>query len=261
VVFTPHVSGVGLPFVDAMMRRAFKMLRPFTHACIAVSHSQREALVRWGIADASRVVTIANRVDPNEIYSQLEGALSQETRRDLGIADDKVVVCQIGRLDRQKNPLFLIRVAHLTRHEAPELVFLLVGEGRLREQVESTVLEHGLTDRVWIMGYRADAMRLLQASDILTLTSRWEGLSYVLAEASLLQKPIVATPCEGSRDLVKHGDNGYLAETEEDFANCLVRLSRSRDLRVRMGLRSYETNKMLFDLSAMAKDLERVYAS
>ena len=259
IVFTPHVGDIGIPPLEKVFRLCWKALRPFTHMYIAVSKSQRDRLLRWGVARPGQVTFIPNHIDAAELdcHSLPD---REEIRRNLGLTPDAVVVCQIGRLDRQKNPEFLVKVAELTRERAPEMIFLLVGEGILRDEIERAIQARGLEGRVRLLGFRNDAIALLNASDILTLTSRWEGFPYVLVEATCMSMPMVTTITDGSSDIVEDGRTGYLVTSEEECADRLVRLARSSELRTTMGRAGYERNRALFDLRGMARDVEAVYA-
>ena len=196
IIFTPQVSRIGIPHTEWLFRQCWKLLTPFTYRYIAVSKPQRENIIGWGIAEPSRVALIRNRIDQNKMFHGIK-ADRDAVREANGLPEDAVVICQVGRLDRQKNPFFLLRVAELTVSEAPNTLFLLVGEGRLRESLESAINARELTERVRLLGFRRDVPELLMAADILTLTSRWEGLPYVMMEAYLMRKPIVCTSQRG----------------------------------------------------------------
>ena len=93
----------------------------------------------------------------------------------------------------------------------------------------------------------------------MTLTSRWEGLPYVLLEAIYFRKPVIATDIPGIRDLVANGKSGYLAKTEEKFAARLVQLAQSKELRDQMGKEGYRRNESLFDICNMAGLMREIY--
>ena len=109
------------------------------------------------------------------------------------------------------------------------------------------------------MGYRHDGPELLNASDIVTLTSRWEGLPYALLEAMCLKKPVVVTDIPGNRDLVANGESGYLAKRPEEFSEKLVKLARLKELRDQMGNDGYRRNRDLFNPSHLARLMREIY--
>lgn len=111
-----------------------------------------------------------------------------------------------ARLTEQKDPLGMVRaMAH-----APTVRLLLVGGGPLDEAVRREVVRLGLTDRVTVVGWRDDARALLGASDVLCLSSRWEGQPTVVLEAMAAGVPVVATACPGTIETVVDGVTGVL---------------------------------------------------
>jgi glycosyltransferase involved in cell wall biosynthesis len=90
----------------------------------------------------------------------------------------------VGRLWRQKNPhCFVEAAARVVRDTRAAVRFFLIGDGELRESLESRIAELGLGDRVRILGWREDVPELLPALDLFVLPSRWEGLSLAILEA------------------------------------------------------------------------------
>jgi glycosyltransferase involved in cell wall biosynthesis len=226
--------------------------------CIAVSKGQQKRMMRVRTAEDGKVKLVANHIDESEL-KQNHRKDRQTVRGEIGLQETAIVVCQPARLDRQKNPLFLIRVAALTRVQFPNLVFMLMGEGPLKKKVIQEINRQNLQETVRLMGYRPDALDLLGASDIVTLTSLWEGLPYALLEAVCLKKPVVATDVRGNQDLVVHGCSGYLSKTEDEFAAALGRLAQSKSLRDKMGKYGYDRQKDLFDLTHLAHLMAPVY--
>ncbi|MFH0824630.1 MAG: glycosyltransferase family 4 protein [Pseudomonadota bacterium] len=260
-VFTPHVSHIGIRELEPLFRLCWKALLPFTDAYVAVSEEQRKHLVAWGIGTEDTVFTVQNRMDEQETMAKLAGADREAMRTSVGLPHDAVVVCQIGRLDRQKNPLFLVRVAEIVLRMVPNVFFIFVGEGRLSVRLRNTIDSLGLSERVRLLGFRSDALRVLFASDILALSSSWEAFGYVMLEAALLKKPVVATFTEGGMELVKEGITGFLADSEEEFAARVIDLARSESMRERMGAAGYEHNRDLFSLAGVPNLMERVYGT
>ena len=260
IIFTPQVDSIGTGSFEWLFRQLWKVLKPMTAMYIAVSKTQQARMLRWGIARPGKVKTIANHIDESELLKKCRND-RQTVRKNNGLPENAVVVSQMARLDRQKNPFFLIRVAELTREKAPKVLFAMIGDGPLKRSLEREIETRNLNGRVRLMGYRHDGPELLNASDIVTLTSRWEGLPYALLEAICLKKPVVVTDIPGNRDLVANGESGYLAKTPEEFSEKLVKLARSKELRDQMGNDGYRRNKDLFNPSHLARLMREIYDS
>jgi len=117
----------------------------------------------------------------------------------------------------------------------------LVGKGSRLSAVKAMAgLEHDPS--VHFAGYREDVPSVLQATDILVLASRREGLPRSIMEAMAAGKPVVATSVRGSRDLVGHDVNGLLVGNEDaaELAAALEALILDQDLRSEMGGRGRE---------------------
>ncbi len=115
-----------------------------------------------------------------------------------------------GRLAPQKGVDALVAALDLLQHVRPELGTLIVGDGPLRHQLESTAHAFRLDARVRFLGHREDVPRLLAAADLLVLPSLYEGLPNVVLEAMRFRKPVVATAAPGTTEVVEHGLTGLL---------------------------------------------------
>jgi glycosyltransferase involved in cell wall biosynthesis len=113
-------------------------------------------------------------------------------RRELGIADDALVLGHVGRFVQSKNHVFLIDVLDRLRDE-PRIHLLLVGDGPLRQSTEDAVRRRALTDRVTFVGSRSDIPSLFAAMDLFLFPSLLEGLGLVLVEAQAAGVPSVCS--------------------------------------------------------------------
>jgi glycosyltransferase involved in cell wall biosynthesis len=258
IVFTPHVIDLPVRCLEKGLRFALRLVKPFTFRIIALSPHQEERLVRNRAAAAPNIRVIPNRLDLAEIAAKISRD-PQKVRRNLNIPPDVVVVCQIGRLVRQKNPLALVRIAEQVCGRHPHVVFLLVGEGPLRKTVQDALKARCLEHAVRLLGFRSDALDIANASDIVTLTSLWEGQPYTIIEAIALRKPVVCTDFPGIRELIIHGQTGLVAKTEDDFATALTALAENPSMRQAMGEKALQTHGDLFDLERMILEVEEAY--
>lgn len=120
------------------------------------------------------------------------------------------VICAAGRLTRQKDFATLIdAVAQINRQRQVGLIIL--GEGKLRAQLEQQVAQRGLQDQVSMPGFVGNPYAYMSRSDLFVLSSRWEGSPNVLKEALALGVPVVSTDCpSGPREILQDGRYGPL---------------------------------------------------
>lgn len=132
-----------------------------------------------------------------ETYRQAAGA-RMETRGQLGIPADAVVVIAAGRLVTQKNMALVIESAVLLhRHlEGKTVKFFICGEGPQRALLQSLVESNKLQEVVHLLGNRTDLPQLLGASDIFLSTSHYEGMPLTVLEALAAGLPCVLSPIE-----------------------------------------------------------------
>jgi glycosyltransferase involved in cell wall biosynthesis/tetratricopeptide (TPR) repeat protein len=121
----------------------------------------------------------------------------------------------VMRLDGNKRPLDWLGVADALARRVPDARFVLVGDGRLRREVEELAAHRGLLDRLLLVGRSAHVGYWLSRMDALVLTSRFEGTPNVLIEAQAAGLPVVTTPAGGAAETLIPGITGtVLAEAE-----------------------------------------------
>ena len=112
----------------------------------------------------------------------------------------------VGRLNHQKNPLFLMEVFAAMAAQDPHWKLLLVGTGEMEPEMRAAAARHGLTDRVIFAGVQSDVPAFMNAFDLFLLPSNFEGSPVTLVEAQGCGVPCLAStnvPDDGSvTDLV-----------------------------------------------------------
>jgi glycosyltransferase involved in cell wall biosynthesis len=111
-----------------------------------------------------------------------------------------------ARLEPQKGHEVLLEAAR----SLEDVRFLLAGDGPLRPRLASLIRDHGLEDRVELLGRRDDIPALMASCDLVVLPSLYEGFPLSLLEAMAARRPIVATSAPGTRELVHDGMDGLL---------------------------------------------------
>lgn len=155
-----------------------------------------------------------------------------EVRRELGVSQDALVVGHVGRFAKVKNHKFLVEIAARFCRMEPRAVFLLVGDGPLRPEIEAMVAARGLGSQFVFAGARADVPRILKgAMDCFLLPSLYEGLPLALLEAQAAGLRAVASDTVSSE-----GDAGRdsvarlsLQESPECWAAALALALAERD--------------------------------
>ena len=127
----------------------------------------------------------------------------EETRRRLNIKQEDKVIGFVGRLDQQKNPMFLLALFKSIANERSKFCLLIVGDGKLRRNMEEFVKKENLP-RVIFAGVKPDVENYYSAMDVLVMPSFYEGFPIAAVEAQSVGLPLVVS--SGITDEVKMTD-------------------------------------------------------
>jgi glycosyltransferase involved in cell wall biosynthesis len=185
-----------------------------TDCFIAVSSEMVQVLQEIGIRP-EKIALIPNGVPLMEANRPTDpGSLKREL---LGNAEVQVVL-YVGRLAEVKGIDRLLTVwAAMSHREGTMLV--IVGNGPLREDLESTVERLRLWSSVRFLGPQADVSKFYGMADLFVLPSRSEGLSNALLEAMAVGVPSVASDVGGNKEVIKDAESGFLVNWD-DIAVC-----------------------------------------
>src|SRR5271157_236538 len=219
---------------------------------------------------AKKVVAAAERLRPEKItvlytgvdlgrYASSAGDLA--TAAALGIPSDARVVGAVANYREVKDlPLFL-KAARKVAAVVPDAVFLLVGYGEMKEELERLAAALGIGDRVFFTDGKGPVPDYLARMSVACLSSLSEGLPNAILEYMAAGLPVVATDVGGNPELVTDGVTGCLVRcrTPEAFAEPIVRLLQDEKLRVAMGRKGLERVRADFDLTGAVGRLENFY--
>ena len=122
-----------------------------------------------------------NAVDAGRFHP--DAAARAATRAAWGITDTDRLAGFVGRLNHQKNPLFLMEVFAAMAAQDPHWKLLLVGTGEMEPEMRAAAARRGLTDRVIFAGVQSDVPAFMNAFDLFLLPSNFEGSPVTLVEA------------------------------------------------------------------------------
>ncbi|SUO95971.1 glycosyltransferase family 4 protein [Suttonella ornithocola] len=152
-------------------------------------------------------------------------------------AGSRTIIGHIGALiDKHKGQSRLIKI--VKNH--PEWVLVLVGEGQDRTTLEA--LAAG-ADNIRFVGYTEDVLSYLASFDIFAFPSRYEGLGSTIIDAMQMSKAIVASNVGGIPDLIQHGENGLLIDTDSELECALQNLANNPALRIRLSTAAQQTSE------------------
>jgi glycosyltransferase involved in cell wall biosynthesis len=247
IVYTRRVDYVpGRHLTNRFMYRKMDLL-------VAISDKIREIMIAWGTApDRIRVIRSTVPFERAVPAGDSEGLRKR-------FSGKKVVGC-VASLVAHKDHHTLLEAAAIISGHRDDVVFLLLGDGELRPELEGKAASLRLRNIVF-EGYQDNPYPYFPIFDIFTLTSREEGLGSSILDAFLYQVPVVATAAGGIPELVKDRDTGLLAAVGDPVmvAQHLEEMLDDDELRRRCTRNAYDLLKREFTIETMARSYESVY--
>jgi len=131
-------------------------------------------------------------------------------RESLGIPYDYTVVAVPGRLVPQKGHHMLLDAISVVAEKHPNVTYLFLGDGPLRDELEDAVEQRQLCERVVFLGFRSDLPELLSSADLVVIPSLFEGGPYVVPEAMAAGKPVLSTDVGFVREILVNSEMGRI---------------------------------------------------
>jgi phosphatidylinositol alpha-1,6-mannosyltransferase len=208
--------------------------------CLANSRNTAALIASFGVP-SSRIRVVYPGVDANRFSPAVDGTA---VRRRLGFCRDEVVLLSVGRLQRRKGHDFAIRTIARLSATAPQLRYVIVGDGDERAYLEGLIQEHAVGDIVRLVG-EVPSTQLAQyyaACDMFILPNRIEegdieGFGIVFLEAASAGRPVIAGNSGGVAEAVEDGSTGLLVSgtDEAELGAAILTLLADPALRQKMG--------------------------
>ncbi len=190
---------------------ALRVTLPWVSRIICVSDAIRQDVAHDDPAAAGLAETVHNGVDG--LWGQKEGERAG-VRRELGLTDAPLLVT-VARLTEQKGHCDLIEALALLRDRWPHIQWVCVGDGELKESLETLAAARGVTPMCRFVGARDDVKAFYAAADMVVLPSHSEGFPFVILEALAMAKPVIATSVNGVPEVIEHMKTGLLVKARD----------------------------------------------
>ena len=186
-----------------------------------------------------------------------------DLKASLGFCQDDPVLVIAARLEPQKGHRILLQSLQTVRREFPQVRLVCLGEGCLRNELESQVRDLGLEESVRFLGYQPNVVDWLALADLTVLPSFWEGLPLAAIESLAAGCPVVATAVDGTPEVVINGKTGLTVPPDdpEALAGAMSRLLREPGLGERMGEEGHRWVIGNFSQERQVRQTEELYLS
>jgi len=215
---------------------------------ICISDKAYDNLVSYLKYTKADVLTIKNGVNLKTFTqaAPIEGFAGENTFR----------ISMVAAFRPQKDQGTLIKAMALLPQDCH---LFLAGEGETRPGLEELSRSLGIEDRVHFLGVRKDVPSILKSSDVVAMSSHYEGLSLSSIEGMAVGKPFVASDVDGLREIVEGAGILVPHQDEKALAEILLKLKEDPALRERVASSCMERASQ-YDFSKMAEAYFNVYS-
>jgi glycosyltransferase involved in cell wall biosynthesis len=216
---------------------------------------------------ASRIVTLTK--SDKDLYStlyfrservthipnivQAPGLIGRARRRE---------ILAMGRLSQEKGFDLLLEAWSLAMPQLPDWSLRIVGDGQMHDELVLQAGRLGIDERVTFAPFSDDPFSLYSQCGIFVLSSRFEGLPFVLIEAMTCGTACISFDCpNGPREVIRNGVNGLLVPAQQvsTLANAMVKLGENPTLRQRLGDAARSVSKPFSEPRVVARWQEILY--
>ena len=231
------------------------------HHMISVADAMTDLMVNAKVASKEKFSTIYSGMDVEPFLNSAQHR--EEVRKQLGFSADDIVFGKIARLFHLKGHCYVIEAAEHVCQANPNVKFLFVGDGLLRQEFEEEIANRGLSDRFVFTGLVPpdQVPKFVGAMDVLVHTSLREGLARALPQALISGKPVISFDIDGAREVVLDKQTGCLIPPKDvvALAKSMMQLASSPETRKAMGSKGRELFTDQFRHQSMTQRIRELY--
>lgn len=258
ILYTPHAFSY-LSAENKIKKNIFLLIeKAFTsNACtvLATSNSEKKRAIEEVGYKSQNTIIFNNCIEPIRTIFPLT---IKKTWPD-------EYICTVGRPSYQKNIELMIKVMYEVK-KVRKIHLVIMGVGPVSGQLESVknlIKELNMSNDITLLNWteRTDVFNIINQSSFYISTSRYEGMPYSIIESLALSKPCVASDCDGNRDLIKDGYNGFLIKSNNInlFKDKVIKLLDDKDLLEQFSQNAYQTFADHYNIKKNIKELESIY--
>lgn len=201
VMITARGSDINLISKYYIPRKLIQWAARNARQIATVSQSLKDNLAELGV-DKSRINVFRNGVDLTKFRPLDRDVI----RNEMGLT--KFTILSVGNLIELKGHHLIIEAMM----NLPDVELIIVGEGEMRNRLETMASDYGVDDRVSFMGNvsQSELCKLYNSADVLVLASSREGMANVLLEAMACGTPVIATDAGGNREVIQGSNAGLI---------------------------------------------------
>lgn len=165
----------------------------------------------------------------------------------------------LGRLTYPKNPQRLIYILSQLISVNPNVRVAIIGDGDLKDEVITLINKYGINNEVNYLGFLNNPYKLLSESKVMIMTSRWEGLPMCALESMSLGVPLVATPVDGLKEIIRNDVEGYLTDENSQIVNTINKIIVNKNYQQTLSSNCIKRMEEIMDLNKYKAQVKEVY--
>lgn len=252
IIYTKH--GVGYT-QDELRKMSFtkKVSSFIVDKCvsmyIALTKADKEILVKFFKISPDKILVI-----PNGLNAPVLPVKKKNDRKEK-------VIGTVTRLMPQKGLRYFIEAIPEIIKFDNTIKFKIAGSGEQENELKELVNELNLNNNIEFMGYIINIISFIDDLDIFVLPSVWEGFPYVILEAMLMKKPIIATDIFGINEIIDNNINGILIKPKNPhyISISIIHLLKNPDLARKLGINAYSKAQREYTLEKNVRSIENLY--
>ena len=211
--------------IDYNYKLDYKYFGELNHI-ITVSDHCKDVMVSKFPQYKNKFKIIENIISPKFIKN-----LSNQSISDINNVEGYLIICTVCRLTTQKGIDIAISCCQELVKRGLIFKWIVVGDGEDRVKLQQNIEEKNLNNFIELIGSRSNPYPYINLCDIYVQPSRWEGFGITVAEAKVLEKPIIANAIPEFREQLKHKKTGLLYKSLDEMIYYLENLLLNADLR------------------------------
>jgi glycosyltransferase involved in cell wall biosynthesis len=217
----------------------FKPVEKFIYSkynkVISISDTTQVNLLNWlSLVNNGKFIVIENGID------LIKFKTVKAYEKGVFFDDTSFILTMVGSLSEQKDQETIIRAMKFLPENAK---LLLVGDGNKRNKLVRLINELELEDKVELLGVRQDIPSIMKTSDVVIVSSNWEGFGLVAVEGMASEKPVVASNVDGLKQVVEGFGVIFEKSDEEDLAKKILELMNNMNYYHDIAMKCYEHSK------------------
>lgn len=229
----------------------------FVDYFIAISDNDKKRMVKYFSIKEEKIKVIYNGIDQNILLPYRKVLdLKEES------AKDTIIFGNIGRLTYQKAQDVLIEAFSNLVKKNEKARLLIIGSGEDEAKIKEQIEKAQLTDKVSVEGYKKNIFEHMRNLDVLVLTSRSEGVPYVILEAMCMGIPIISTKVGGIDNVLENEKTALLVEKNDvkGIEEAMLKLIENPALRCELSSNAMKKVEA-YSIERMATETMKLYYS